>query len=72
MTDTWRLDPEIDSWELDDTRHLANLKALAREGFHLPIQNNPGTYKERQRMKRVEDFNEFLSDHVNIKPIPFG
>jgi hypothetical protein len=28
-----RLDPEIDSWELDDTRHLANLKALAERDF---------------------------------------
>ena len=28
-----RLDPEIDSWELDDTRHLANLKGLAERDF---------------------------------------
>ena len=28
-----RLDPEIDSWELDDTKHLANLKALAERDF---------------------------------------
>ncbi len=28
-----RLDPEIDTWELDDTRHLANLKALAERDF---------------------------------------
>ena len=28
-----RLDPEIDSWELDDTRHLANLRALADRDF---------------------------------------
>ena len=24
-----RLDPEIETWELDDTEHLDNLKALA-------------------------------------------
>ena len=28
-----RLDPEIDSWELDDTRHLTNLTALAEKDF---------------------------------------
>ena len=28
-----RLDPEIDNWELDDTKHLANLKALAERDF---------------------------------------
>ena len=28
-----RLDPEIDSWELDDTEHLGNLKALAERDF---------------------------------------
>ena len=28
-----RLDPEIDSWELDDIEHLGNLKALAQRDF---------------------------------------
>ena len=28
-----RLDPEIDTWELDDTKHLVNLKALAERDF---------------------------------------
>ena len=28
-----RLDPEIDAWELDDTGHLGNLKALADRDF---------------------------------------
>ncbi len=28
-----RLDPEIDAWKLDDTEHLANLKALAEREF---------------------------------------
>ena len=28
-----RLDPEIDTWELDDTKHLTNLKALADKDF---------------------------------------
>ena len=28
-----RLDPETDTWELDDTRHLGNLKALADRDF---------------------------------------
>ena len=28
-----RLDPEIDTWELDDTEHLVNLKALAERDF---------------------------------------
>ena len=28
-----RLDPEIDTWELDDTKHLTNLKALAERDF---------------------------------------
>ena len=28
-----RLDTEIDTWKLDDTRHLANLKALAERDF---------------------------------------
>ena len=38
-----RLDPEIDSWELDDTRHLANLKALAERDFTYQIQTDPWT-----------------------------
>ena len=29
----FRLDPEIDTWELDDTKHLTNLKALAERDF---------------------------------------
>lgn len=28
-----RLDPEIDDWPLDDTKHLGNLKALANQDF---------------------------------------
>ena len=28
-----RLDPEIDTWKLDDTKHLGNLKALAERDF---------------------------------------
>ena len=28
-----RLDPEIEEWELDDTKHLSNLKALAARDF---------------------------------------
>lgn len=28
-----RLDPEINNWELDDTKHIANLKALADKDF---------------------------------------
>ena len=28
-----RLDPEIETWELDDTKHLTNLKALAERDF---------------------------------------
>ena len=30
----FRLDPEIETWELDDTRHLGNLKALADRTFN--------------------------------------
>lgn len=28
-----RLDPEVDTWELDDTKHMGNLKALAERDF---------------------------------------
>ena len=29
----FRLDPTIEAWQLDDTRHLGNLKALADDTF---------------------------------------
>ena len=28
-----RLNPEVDTWELDDTKHMGNLKALAERDF---------------------------------------
>ncbi len=39
-----RVDPEIDSWELDDTNHLANLKALAERDF---------TYQSKAILKHI-------------------
>ena len=33
MTDTCVLTRRLTAWELDDTRHLANLKALAERDF---------------------------------------
>ena len=39
-----RLDPEIDTWELDDTKHLANLKALAERDF---------TYKSKAILNHI-------------------
>ena len=39
-----RLDPEIETWELDDTEHLANLKALAERDF---------TYKSRAILDHI-------------------
>ena len=33
MTGTCGWDPEIDTWELDDTKHLGNLKAIAERDF---------------------------------------
>ena len=39
-----RLDPEIDTWELDDTKHLGNLKALAERDF---------TYQSRAILARI-------------------
>ena len=39
-----RLDPEIDTWELDDTKHIGNLKALAEKDF---------TYQSRAIMNQI-------------------
>ena len=40
-----RLDPEIDTWELDDTKHLTNLKALADKDF---------TYQSKAILNHIE------------------
>ena len=61
-----RLDPEIDTWELERHQTSNKPESPCRKGFHLPIQSHLEPYKETHRMKRVEDFNEFLADHVNI------
>ena len=43
-----RLDPEIQSWKLDDTRHLNNLKALADRDF---THNNKAILANLERIK---------------------
>ena len=44
-----RLDPEIDSWELDDTRPLTNLKALAERDF---------TYQSKAILSHIRRYTE--------------
>ena len=43
-----RLDPEIEAWKLDDTKHLSNLKALANRDFAL---HNGAIMKNIRRAK---------------------
>ena len=43
-----RLDPEIEAWKLDDTKHLSNLKALANRDFAL---HNGAIMKNLRRAK---------------------
>ena len=43
-----RLDPEIETWKLDDTKHLSNLKALANRDFAL---HNGAIMKNIRRAK---------------------
>ena len=44
-----RLDPEIDTWELDDTKHLPNLKALAERDF---------TYQSKAILGHIRRYTE--------------
>ena len=44
-----RLDPEIDTWELDDTKCLANLKALAERDF---------TYQSKAILNHIRRYAE--------------
>ena len=61
-----RLDPEIDTWELDDTKCLGNLKALADRDFTQPLRSNSEPFEEAKALKHVEEFDNFIRNEVNL------
>ena len=61
-----QLDPQVDTRELDDTKHLHNLKALADKDFMHNLQRNPGTYRKGRLVRYPGKFNAFLAREVKL------
>ena len=61
-----RMDPEIDTWELDDTKCLGNLKALADRDFTHNSKVILNQFKERRPLKHAEEFDNFIRSEVNL------
>ena len=60
-----RLDPDIEDWDLDDTKHLDNLKALADRDFTQSSEDIMNSM--RRRKSNIRSQREALKTQPRIR-----